>query len=414
MPFDGASGGEIGVTLFADKLAREQSFCIFTPAELEELALLIRLERAATKDRLPLLKLAAFGGYPTDKDCLRYDANVVAIYGAEADYDGPRHEDDDWISLAEAVAILKTANIRALVYETATATPERPKWRVLAFASRPYTGCPDELRVVRAAWVARMNGLLRGQLDPISFNLSHAHYYGGIEEKGAPRVVLISGDPIDLRGDLDAIARWKRGGNKPASRHECGAVEIPEGLEESDDDPRLLGEGARRVEINIARQGVGTQPQGARIFALVQWLGDMRTAGGLILSAEAIHALIEEACPETTLRHVVNMLSRRHKARGCEPIDAPPTGEEDKPDPSRGTEEALTAEISPEAATEVMRRLFSEWHFRGRDHEPTVDVVRSPAGLGKTWNMTEVQIGAYWGCEVRNGRAPDFLDWRLD
>src|SRR5215472_6568185 len=412
MPFDGASGGEIGVTLFADKLAREQSFCIFTPAELEELALLIRLERAATKDRLPLLKLAAFGGYPTDKDCLRYDANVVAIYGAEADYDGPRHEDDDWISLAEAVAILKTANIRALVYETATATPERPKWRVLAFASRPYTGSPDELRQLRATWVARLNSLLCGQLDGISFNLSHAHYYGGIEEKGAPRIVLIPGDPIDLRDDLPL--RWKDRSDQPPQPRQFLAAEIPDGLVESGNDPRLLEEAVRRVEISIARQGASTQPQGARIFALVQWLGDMRTAGGLILSSEAIHTLIEEACPETTLRHVVNMLSRRQKARGCELIDAPPTGGEDKPDPSRGTEEALTAEISPEAATEVMRRLFSEWHFRGRDHEPTVDVVRSPAGLGKTWNMTEVQIGAYWGCEVRNGRAPDFLDWRLD
>jgi hypothetical protein len=382
VPFDGAPASAIiGLTLFEDLKAQRQLVWNFTPDELPELALMIRLERAARKERLPLFKFAAFGGDRTDKECLRHDANVVAIYGAEGDYDGPRQEDDGWISFAEAVAILKTANIRALVYETATATQETPKWRVLAFASRPYTGSPDELRQLRATWVGRLNSLLCGQLDGISFNLSHAHYYGGIEEKDAPRIVLIPGDPIDLRDDLPL--RWKDRRAQPPRPRQYLTAEIPEGLVESGNDPLLLEEAVRRVEISLSRKGAGTQPQGARIYALVQGLADMRTINGVILSAEAIHALIEEACPETTLWHVVSMLGRRQNPRGCELIDAPKVVVDPLPIgvPMIMTRADITRQV------DRIGEAFDHGHPRL--------LARPPCGSGKT---TRALASAYLRC----------------
>ena len=86
------------LTFFSDLWATDKREERLT---LEELAEQIRAEMAAEKTQLPLLKLARFGRVRSNKNCLRHDNNVLAITGAEVDYD------DGELSLDEAVKIIE-------------------------------------------------------------------------------------------------------------------------------------------------------------------------------------------------------------------------------------------------------------------------------------------------------------------
>lgn len=154
----------------------------------------IRDQRAASKDRLPWLKLAAFGNVATVKGSLRHDENLQAISGVEGDYDAGT------MSVAEAVERLQAANLAAVVYTTPSHTPERPRWRVLAPTSRALP--KDE----REALCARLNGALGGVLAPESFTRSQAYYFGAVGDAPAHEVQLSEGRAIDSATDLDAGA----------------------------------------------------------------------------------------------------------------------------------------------------------------------------------------------------------------
>jgi len=65
---------------------------------------------APEKARLPWLKLGRFGQMRSDKNSLRHDANLLAITGIEADYDGEK------ISFDEAVEIAEKAGLAAIIY----------------------------------------------------------------------------------------------------------------------------------------------------------------------------------------------------------------------------------------------------------------------------------------------------------
>jgi len=80
---------------------------------------------ATTKSETPWLKLATFGNKRTEKNCLRHDANVTAVTGIECDYD------DEKISFEAAVEIMRKADVRCVLYTSASHTPEAPRWRVL-------------------------------------------------------------------------------------------------------------------------------------------------------------------------------------------------------------------------------------------------------------------------------------------
>ena len=56
----------------------------------------------------------------------------------------------------------------------------------------------------------RLNGLLGGDLDKASWNVSLSYYYGGITGGIPINTFLVEGDFIDLRPDLDATAipKW--------------------------------------------------------------------------------------------------------------------------------------------------------------------------------------------------------------
>src|SRR5262249_43673542 len=161
---------------------------------------------------------------------------------------------------------------------------EAPRWRVLCPFSREYS--PED----RDRFLDRLNGVLGGVLEPESWTLSRAYYFGSVDGKPPVLVQVIRGTPIDLRQDLDARAIGKGGVSKTKRAEPCGA---PEGLIECDNDPQLVEDAKKRIARATA-QAEGATATGHRTFALAAWLADMRTNDGLILSNEAIIDLLRE------------------------------------------------------------------------------------------------------------------------
>jgi hypothetical protein len=170
---------------------------------IDELCARIEVTSKPSKAALPWLKFAIFGDKRTDKKCLRSNANVLEITGAELDYDGKK------MTLDAAVAIARKAKLHALLYTSASYTDAAPKWRIVVPASKRLP--PDE----RAKLVARINGLYGGIFDPASFTLSQAFYYGQVGDNPAHRAIVVGGDFIDERDDLDAGAIWAGGKQAP-------------------------------------------------------------------------------------------------------------------------------------------------------------------------------------------------------
>ncbi len=161
---------------------------------LKALARRIETVTAPQKADLPWLKLAKFGDIRTSpKNSLRHDANVLAVTGIEADYDGEK------VSLSAAVKIATKAGILALIYTSPSHTEDAPRWRVLCPLSHEIE--PD----LRAKMLGRLNGLYRGILAGESWTLSQSYYYGSVAVNPSHRVKLIDGTPIDLHDDLDKI-----------------------------------------------------------------------------------------------------------------------------------------------------------------------------------------------------------------
>jgi hypothetical protein len=250
-------------TGFADRLALVKYDC--TAKNVEDLADLIRGTTRMSKANLPWIKLASFTGVPNPKaqnpdfPSVRYDGAVVAIYGVEGDYDGGQ------LPTATAAALL--ADTECVLYSTASSTPGKPRWRVLAPTSKPY---PPALR---APFLARINGRLGGILADESFVLSQAYYFGGLV--GCPADVIVNhGRRVDLCDDLDALARYQHGWHEPPEPKPPRTA--PAGLRENDDNPVLLAEGSRRIEWHVERHGTGIDPRGHRAFA---WRPGSATCG---------------------------------------------------------------------------------------------------------------------------------------
>src|SRR5262249_14334458 len=92
----------ITVTFFKDKSASSKDCEDLTLPDLRDR---IAKTPAKTKSKLPWLKLAIFGDKPNKKGCLRYNANVLEVSGAEADYDSEQ------IAFDTAVATIEQAGI---------------------------------------------------------------------------------------------------------------------------------------------------------------------------------------------------------------------------------------------------------------------------------------------------------------
>lgn len=204
------------ITKFPNPQARRKSDL---RVSLRDLAEKLPGRVAASKADLPLLKLASFGDAKTAKGSLRNNANVLTIDGVEGDYD------DERMSVADAAKRLRKAGLAAVIYTSPSHRPGKPRWRVLCPTSRPLP--PTE----RESLMARLMGVLAGELAPESFTLSQTYYYGAVDGQPAPEIVLVDGRGIDVADDLDAGALDKHG--KP-----YGAADEPE----YDDDDDLRGD----------------------------------------------------------------------------------------------------------------------------------------------------------------------------
>jgi hypothetical protein len=165
---------------------------------LAALAVRIRTITKPEKAQLPWLKLARFGALTSDKSSLRHDANVEAVTGIEADYDGRK------VSFDEAADTLTKAGILALLYTSPSHSPAAPRWRVLCPLSTELP--PDR----RGAMLGRLNGLFGGIFSAESWTLSQAYYFGSVNHNPAHRVVVIDGTPLDEHDELDEIWIGKR------------------------------------------------------------------------------------------------------------------------------------------------------------------------------------------------------------
>jgi hypothetical protein len=190
----------IELTFFWDQSASRQ---VRESMTLDELRSYIQGTPAKSKEKLPWLKLATFGDQRSENNCLRHDANVLSITGIELDYDAKA------MPLDAAIEVAKKARLLALFYTSPSYTEPEPKWRILLPTSKPLP--PDE----RAKLVARVNGLYGGIFAPESFNLSLSYYFGRVNNNPGHRAVIVDGDYIDLRDDLEAGALYKKNGAAP-------------------------------------------------------------------------------------------------------------------------------------------------------------------------------------------------------
>lgn len=135
---------------------------------LRQIAKLIETTEADDKTDLPWFKGAVFGSNKAASPSghsYRSNANVVAVTGVEADYDGEEIMPED------ARDMLKNAGVAGLVYTTPSHSPDAPRWRVFSpFAEELPPG-------ERLKHMARLNGVLGGKLDPASFTLSQSYYF---------------------------------------------------------------------------------------------------------------------------------------------------------------------------------------------------------------------------------------------
>jgi hypothetical protein len=215
----------IHVTFFRDEYARTKSAKDMALWDLRDLIL---TTSADAKTDLQLLKLAWFGDTPSEKNCLRYDANVRALSGVIGEHDAGT------MSFDEALERLRAAKITALVYTSPSHTEARPRWRVIAPTSDSWSPAQH------SCLIARLNGVLGGVLAPESFTLSQPYYFGKLNGNSAYCAKYTTGDFINLRFDLDAGAIYKKSKSKIDNLQLTDVTGIkPDVPIESLDDDRL-------------------------------------------------------------------------------------------------------------------------------------------------------------------------------
>jgi hypothetical protein len=152
---------------------------------------------ATPKARQPLIKCATFGDVRTIKGALRHDDNLISVSAIEGDHDAGT------MSIVIAVNLLRQAGIATLVHPTASSTPDKQRWRVIAPLADAIS--PTE----REAFAARLNGVLQGALHPESFVASQAFYFGKTDPNAV--ATLTNGVTLDGLAGLDATALGKDG-----------------------------------------------------------------------------------------------------------------------------------------------------------------------------------------------------------
>ena len=163
----------------------------------------------ADKRSAPLIKMAKFGDKKSANNSLRYDANLIELWGIEGDYDA------GVVSIHEACKSLEAHGIRAILYSTWSSMPEKPRWRVLAPLSK---SLPKEKHY---GLVSRLNGALGGILAGESFTIAQGYFIG--KNSNQPYTCISTfnnpdaGECIDLLENLDLIAFGKEEKHKVIS-----------------------------------------------------------------------------------------------------------------------------------------------------------------------------------------------------
>jgi hypothetical protein len=254
---DSPLGRPIAVTLFADRRSQKAQK---RSRSLIDLAGEVGRHKAATKDALPYVKLAKFGGKRTAKGALRSNDNLESVTGIEADYDAGT------LSPAEAAQALAGAGIAALIYTSPShGQPGKGhRFRILAPCAEEH---PPE---ARAALVARLNGVLGGVLAPESFTKAQGFTFGHALDRDPPQTILVDGRCIDQAPDLDARAIGKPTGGNTLSGEPLEAVD-------QSDDPEAVEWAEGRLE--DAAERVADAPEGERNATLNR---AAFTMGGLV------------------------------------------------------------------------------------------------------------------------------------
>jgi putative DNA primase/helicase len=211
----------------------------------------ILAENAKSKTATPWLKLATFGNVRTDKNCLRHDANVLEISGVECDYD------DEVISFDEAVEVMCNAGVRCLLYTSASHSPEKPRWRILAPLSK------NHKPTSRAPMVGRLNGLFAGKLAPESFVLSTSYHYGSVNSNPHHRVAVLDGQFLNLMDRLHAGSIDKDGhrvGHKDFEQKSSAGKPREPGNEFSDYNPYPAEKGLIVAALAVIDADCGHKP----------------------------------------------------------------------------------------------------------------------------------------------------------
>jgi uncharacterized protein DUF3987 len=200
-PDDCGSASDIATRKLTVTFIKDQSGSKMDREEmpLPQLAERIRSQTAADKMQLPWLKLATFGNKRTPAGSLRHNDNVEMVSGIEGDHDAGD------LSFEDAVARIRAANIRALLYTSWSHIPGvQEKWRILVPLSKPHEPRAREI------FTAQINGLLDGKLAGESFTLSQGYFYGHAKD-ASHRVEVIDGNFINLRNDTFAGRVFKNG-----------------------------------------------------------------------------------------------------------------------------------------------------------------------------------------------------------
>jgi hypothetical protein len=228
-----------------------QSFGANTKMEekgtLAELARHVQASHAPSKDKLPWLKLAAFGDKRTEKGSLRHDANVRWISGIEADYDAEKMPFD------EAMGLLEYHCVMGLGYTSPSYQEAKPRWRILC----PFAlgRMPDK----RSFYLASLNGAFGGIFSHESWTLSQAYYFGNIDGQPPTRTAQVYGHTLDQLDHLDATAIARpagpRRGGEAAPSNDPGS--------DARDDSELIrrvitGEGYHPEMCALAARYIGT------------------------------------------------------------------------------------------------------------------------------------------------------------
>lgn len=193
----------------------------------ELIAKLAKPKEWASKEQMPLIKLATFGDKTNAKGSLRHNGNVLELYGLVGDYDAGQ------VALADAAALLRTAGIEAVVYSTPSHTPDAPRWRVVAPFSQ------KQLPAQHAHYMDLLNGALGGILSPESWTLSQTFYVGRVKDKSY-ECLHVPGerlDVLDLVGGITPIG-------KPAAASQTAPINAGDDLVDivrADEREHVLG-----------------------------------------------------------------------------------------------------------------------------------------------------------------------------